>query len=185
MSIYPTKAIRFLRNAESALENLNKAKNGDEARKQFDIFLESSRQVIFHLEGLKTEAQGFDEWYLPHRKNLETDRLCKFFYRLRNDVVKGPEEAIQSSLHIRGPVKISGPVRIGPGGIQRPVKVKDVIEWRHVNDFDEQSTHSWAMKLPPEMSDQVGKTGYQICQEYLNKLEIVVHDFMKQFGEKQ
>lgn len=58
-------------------------------------YLSAARTTTLALQRFK-DIPGFDQWYEPHRKHLQVNKLAKFFHSLRNDHAHG------------GPYPISG-----------------------------------------------------------------------------
>ena len=55
------------------------------------------------LQNLRTfDEQAFDEWYGPWREEMEGDELCRFFYVLRSQLLKGITPLIATVLASTG-----------------------------------------------------------------------------------
>jgi hypothetical protein len=89
-----------LRQADIALRDV--MQDADPERRMAGIWnvVVWARSVTPVLQQLRSVADGFDAWYVPWRDEMASDPLLRYFYQLRNDVLKAGAQAAGISTHV-------------------------------------------------------------------------------------
>ena len=72
------------------------------------------RAVTNALQGLRHVEPAFEEWYAPHKLEMEADPLLKYLYDLRSTILKEGRLETSSVVHIRRLSWPSDAYRLGP-----------------------------------------------------------------------
>ena len=184
MEIYPYAAKTFIREAEDALERLKSGKDADDINRALITFLNATKHAVHQLKtDFGNKLPDFDKWYAAQKEFMSGDKLCKFFYKLRNRVTKGGKKVLNfKNLEIRispgQPISIKGPLRIGPdAGVSARVPKGEIYEWRPIKD-------TLDMKTDWEFLDYPMKDPIKLCERYLSSIDGVVDSFIKRFVVK-
>jgi len=97
------RAGTMLRLAKLGLEDMSV---GSQDRAILGLFSVAvfGRAVTSALQNLRTfDRRAFDDWYAPWLSEMNDDPLCRYFYKLRSDVLKGISPIIGYGLASFGP----------------------------------------------------------------------------------
>ncbi len=182
MYVYPTSTKRYLRQACDSLESVKKSRDGDDLKKGLISFLEATKHSTIQLQTeYGNKLAGFNEWWTLTSKKLSEDKLCKFFYNLRNKVVKGGKNFINLDFRIVGPATLNGPLQINIDGVSVKQQKGDSYEWIPKKDVPGMEIIGWNfINYPGGYKQETNSLA--LCVEYLTKLESVADDFIKKFG---
>jgi hypothetical protein len=154
------------------------------------------RSVTNVLQNLRSIEPKFEEWYQPYVKEMQSDELMRFFYKLRSEILKEGAVEIHSSMtlngdlmavfrHFRAPPRAKGFFvgdRIGGSGWE--VEVGD------------SETEKYYVQLPNEIpglrvdmnihfsqapENFKGVPAAELCERYLMYLARMVADAKKMF----
>jgi hypothetical protein len=75
--------------ADYFLEKLKEVQgNYDEFSYVLSAFSSASRSITFSLQAVMSKYPDFDTWYEPHREELKSNKLARYFVDLRNYLQK-------------------------------------------------------------------------------------------------
>jgi len=89
-----------LRTAEFGLEEMQ-SEDPQRAAAGIHNVLVWGRAVTNVLQQLRGRADGFEEWYTSWREEMEADRLLKFLYKARSQILKEGGVPTTVTVHIR------------------------------------------------------------------------------------
>lgn len=94
------RAKKNLHECEYHYKNMLKAKNVEEFEICFASFVNSARNITFVLQKEYKKNQKFSKWYEEKQKEMNDDLLCKFFNKLRTNIVHEGINGIQYQTRI-------------------------------------------------------------------------------------
>jgi hypothetical protein len=98
-----TRAGTHLRMAKQGFRDMSES-GYDRAILGFCSVAVFGRSITLALQHLRTwDRETFDRWYRPWRDEMAKDPLCRFFYKLRTDVLHGGVPTISFVLGSSGP----------------------------------------------------------------------------------
>jgi len=181
MYTYPHSAQRFLSEAKEAVKRIQTACDGEDLKRALVIFLESTKHSLIQLQNSYSEINGFADWWSEISNKLKADQLCKFFYTLRNEVVKAGKYPISLEFKIKGPFTISGPVQISDEGVLIKHPPGDSHKWVNKKDVPGMSITRWSFnQYPQDYKKEIDSI--ELCEMYIKKLEDVVDEFIDKFS---
>jgi len=178
MSIYPYKAEQYINEADKSLDRMESSKTIYEINEAFISFLNASRFVFQSWNTDFKKLDGFAEWWKIKSQFLESDELCKFFRKLRNDVIKKGKEPFWCNQTIKGPVKLKGPLQIGPQGILKGSIERGRPKWTSIAVNGVITTVG--LRDVPEGFKGVDPIG--LCEKYINILRDIIDEFIITFN---
>ena len=120
MATAPTAAARDkLSEARFFLDKMNKMKDGTgrEFRYYLSAFLSAARSVTWALQASLRSRVGFDRWYMPRQKALQSDRIARIVKLSRNSMLKKGNQALAYTHTLRNPTNprewLSATMRVG------------------------------------------------------------------------
>lgn len=161
--------------ARTLLKRMILAENVTELKAAFIGFLEITKVALFPLKRHLSTLDGYEKWWTEEEKGLENNKIARFFWDKRNDVVKGGNDLIvwNSSSAKNGGAKITGPLMFYEGQIFRPKNGSNrYIPHEEVSNLKIE----WDFAEKPVKKDPIS-----ICKEYLETLDGVMESFVKQF----
>lgn len=164
------------------------------------------RSVTKILQKLRSaEEIDFDAWYQRYREEMEWDPLMKFFYSLRNELLKEGKDRTVTSSYIRD-LKFPEDLRkieppptgtevegffIGDqtGGTGYEIKLPDGSKEKYYVELPEEiGSVKLHFKNPPEthLGENVkGKSAERLCIMYIKYLEDAMKDAKQTFLESE
>lgn len=181
---YPIRSFQLIHNAEAALDLLVSSKNGYEVERAFVQFLEAAKHVLEQLQVYGAHIPGFKQWYEENNTTVN-DSLCKYFYKLRSEVVKGNATPIAHNMYVTGQIHPKGgEFNYIAGTPVHLVKKNGIEEWQPTSEYDEHIRHVWKLRLDDNLTDYAKYNGPEVCKLYLDKLKSVVNSFVLEFNSR-
>jgi len=185
MEIYPHSAKTFIREARDALERIKNGKDMDDLQRALLSFLNAAKHSIHQLKVDFKNLPGFEEWYAPQKNFLKNDKICIYFWKLRNEVTKAGKKIIvangitfsNTSGH---DIHIPGPVILGPSvGVLVKTPKGNAYEWTPRKDIVSKTT--WKFSDYPEGYSETSDP-IELCEKYLQSLDTIIDSFIGVFG---
>lgn len=157
------------------------------------------RAVTNVLQQLRSVVPSFDEWYQPYVKEMQSDPVMAFLYKVRSEVLK------EGNLNIHSSARLSGDPMAIMRQFQPPPRAKAFFMgdrnggsgWEV--DVGEGKTEKYYVQLPGEIpglrvdvnihfSDAPAELKEYpvriLCERYFTYLAKMVGDARKRFGER-
>ncbi|MFT6926705.1 MAG: hypothetical protein ACJAZP_002325 [Psychromonas sp.] len=156
------------------------------------------RSVTFVLQNLKTPVgeDKFNEWYLPLQEEMKANVLMKYFVTLRNEILKQGKlpisTSVSASFSSNDIAKLGTPppgykgffIGDQTGGSGWVIELADGTEEHYYVNIPESmaKVQQHFSELPvPEDNKLKNKSIEELCEYYLNKLEILIDSAKKEF----
>ena len=187
-----------LRRAELALEDLERATDGERRVAAMTNVVVTGRAVTNVLQNLKSAASGFDKWYQPWQAEMRQDALLRYLYELRSEILKEGRDRTGSSTYISSfrypedlPPAPPNAVRFFMGdrygGNGWEVRLEDGTVQKMYVTLPPHQVRSWLSfrDLPTEhLGKPIGETSLEnVCRLYVQYLRRLVDAAEKEFGE--
>ncbi|MES2213530.1 MAG: hypothetical protein V4473_01655 [Patescibacteria group bacterium] len=157
---------------------MKKTQSVDELKRAHTSFLNASRFSTQQLLTEMSHLHGFDEWWVPKAEFMDSNDLCSYFKKQRNNVTKGGDDVLDVYYHI-SKLTLNGPAQIGNEGILVGKVGKNGPEWIPY-ETDAFTITSWNFKNKPEDYSLVG--AIKMCEDYLDILESIVDESIQKFA---
>ncbi len=126
-----------------AIQDFNTAPTLSRRKTAIRNFVEQGRSVTWILENLKSEfadAKAFDLWWAEARHELVGDPVARFFYELRNFIIKEGELEVGNVAHIRK-YTVTPETPRPEGAVGFAIKMDGTPTWV-MGDGTEQAAHT-------------------------------------------
>jgi hypothetical protein len=187
-----------------ARRGLSELEGVDAARRPLGIYNVAvfGRSVTLVLQNMRTiDRAGFDAWYAPYAKEMETDPLADYFKKLRNEILKQGAPSTGMSMHIEhlDSSEIQALIADPPagakgffigdqlGGSGWQIELPDGTVDKYYVQLPETLRVTVSLHLPDPPTEHVGDplsdtSITALCRLYVRYLERVVADAEAHFG---
>jgi hypothetical protein len=190
------KAEEALHTANLGLDDISGAPHRDVAGvKNVATYGRAATRI---LNQLRSEVDGFDDWWNKYQEEMESDPLMSYFWDLRNEALKeGAEIGWQLQVH---ELKFPEDVQPEPehatsffigdsiGGIGWNVELPDGRETKHyINPPDDVVESEPLLPDPPEehLGEELADSSVEhICGLYVSYIEACISDAREEFLDK-
>lgn len=149
------------------------------------------RAVTNVLQNLRSVDTGFDDWYQPHVEAMRNDKLMRYFYQLRSQILK------QGALPVSSSVTLSGDPMVVFAHFKPPPRAKGFFIGDNIGgsgwevETEDGVTEKFYVQLPPDLPGLRSDVNIHLpdapeefrsipvpalCEAYLEKLSVLLSD---------
>ena len=155
------------------------------------------RAVTNVLQNLRSTESTFEEWYKPQVAAMESDRLMKYLYKVRTEVLKEGSVPVASGVLLNGnPMELmrrfKPPAgargffigdRIGGSGWEVETEVGSVEKFYVELPSDLPGFKAEVTVFFPEAPDEFARVPIEtVCRQYIERLAAIVQDAQAKFS---